>query len=156
MKVAFFKGRHPGVKGWLGVLTKWWTRGDYSHCELVVSEADGSAVCWSSAYLDGGVRKTTVVLDPADWDVIDVPTTPEQAAAAIAWFQANDGLPYDVAGLFGFVWRHYEGEKGKWFCSEAVAASLGYLEPWRFDPNTFADVLAHWQRRSDAQGLAAA
>jgi uncharacterized protein YycO len=143
MKIAFFKGRHPGMKGWLGVLTKWWTRGPYSHAELVMAYENGMAVCWSSAYLDKGVRRTVIKLDPADWDVIDVATTPAQEAAAIAWFEAHVGQPYDVAGLFGFVFRHYEGEKGNWFCSEAVAEALGYAESWRYDPNTFAAVVAH-------------
>jgi uncharacterized protein YycO len=144
VKIAFFKGRHPGIKGWLGVMTKWWTRGPYSHCELVVGETpDGKSVCWSSAYLDKGVRRTVVNLDPADWDLVDIATTPEQAAAAVAWFEAHDGQPYDVAGLFGFVFRHYEGEKGEWFCSESVAEALGYAESWRYDPNTFAAVVAH-------------
>ncbi|MEZ2310884.1 hypothetical protein AB6809_29990 [Paraburkholderia sp. RCC_158] len=104
---------------------------------------NGMAVCWSSAYLDKGVRRAVVNLDPADWDVIDIVTTPEQEAAAIAWFEAHVGQPYDVAGLFGFVFRHYEGEKGKWFCSESVAEALGYAESWRYDPNTFAAVVAH-------------
>lgn len=147
MKVAFFKGTHPGVKGWLGIATKWWTVGAYSHCELVVNElADGSVECWSSAYLDGGVRKTTLTLDAADWDVIDVPTTPAEEAAAIAWFEAHAGQPYDVLGLFHFVWSPEEGDKAKWFCSESVAAALGYDEAWRYDPNLFAAVL-----RRDAQ-----
>jgi uncharacterized protein YycO len=145
MKVAFFKGRHPGMKGWLGVATKWWTSGPYSHCELVIGETpDGKAICWSSAYLDHGVRKTTLVLDAADWDVIDVPTTAAQEAAAVAWFEAHAGQPYDVLGLLQFVWRREEGDKRKWFCSESVAEALGFRESWRYDPNTFAAVLAHW------------
>jgi uncharacterized protein YycO len=143
MKIAFFKGRHPGIKGWLGVLTKWWTRGAYSHCELVTGYENDMAVCWSSAYLDKGVRRTVISLDPADWDVIDIATTPEQETAAVAWFEAHAGQPYDVAGLFGFVFRHYEGEKGEWFCSESVAEALGYAESWRYDPNTFAAVVTH-------------
>jgi uncharacterized protein YycO len=142
MKVAFFKGRHPGVKGWLGVMTKWWTDGPYSHAELVVGEtADGKSVCWSSTYLDKGVRRAELVLDPADWDVIEIRTTPAQEAAALAWFSQHEGEPYDTLGLLGFAWRHYEGEKDKWFCSEAVAAALGYREAWRYDPNTFAAIL---------------
>lgn len=142
MKVAFFKGRHPGLKGWLGVLTKWWTVGPYSHCELVVEgPVYGKSLCWSSAYLDHGVRPVVIELDPAQWDVVEIETTPEQEQAALEWFRSHLGEPYDVLGLFGFVWRREEGDKAKWFCSEAVAAALGYTEPWRFDPNTFAAVL---------------
>jgi hypothetical protein len=142
MKVAFFKGRHPGVKGWLGVATKWWTDGPYSHAELVVGQtADGKSVCWSSTYLDGGVRRAELVLDPADWDVFEIRVTPAQASAALAWFEQHKGQAYDTLGLLGFAWRHYEGDKDKWFCSEAVAAALGYRDAWRYDPNTFAAVI---------------
>jgi hypothetical protein len=124
MKVAFFKGRHPGIKGWLGVMTKWWTDGPYSHAELVVGETpDGKSICWSSTYLDRGVRQSA------------------EQAAALAWFEQHAGEPYDVLGLLGFVWRREEGAKSKWFCSEAVAAALGWPEAWRFDPNTFAAIL---------------
>jgi hypothetical protein len=151
MKIAFFKGRHPGVKGWLGVLTKWWTVGPYSHCELVVAEENGRAVCWSSAYLDGGVRQKIVDLDPADWDVIEIPTTPEEEAASLSWFQSHAGQGYDVLGLFQFVWARQEGEKCKWFCSEAVARALGFPESWRYSPNLLADIL----RREAAGGTLA-
>jgi hypothetical protein len=141
MKVAFFKGRHPGIKGWLGVLTKWWTRGSYSHCELVVGETPaGKSICWSSAYLDHGVRQAEIKLNPADWDIVEIAG---DDTAALEWFETHVGEPYDTAGLFGFVFRHYEGGKAKWFCSEAVAAALGYEDAWRYDPNTFAAVLAH-------------
>jgi uncharacterized protein YycO len=141
MKVAFFRGRHPGVEGWLGVLTKWWMRGDFSHAELVVGMDGTKGQCLSSTFLDKGVRAATIDLDDADWVLVDVPTTPEQEAAAVAWFNEHMGQPYDVRGLFGFVLRRIPGDKGKWFCSEAVAASLGFDEPWRFDPCTFYAVL---------------
>jgi uncharacterized protein YycO len=141
MQVAFYKGRHPGIAGWLGVATKWWTRGPYSHGELIVAREGDTAVCWSSTYLDHGVRRAVVTLDD-NWDVFDVPTTPAQEAAALAWFEAHAGQPYDVAGLFGFAFRHYEGEKSKWFCTEAVAEALGLRDSWRYDPNTLAAVLA--------------
>jgi uncharacterized protein YycO len=142
MKVAFFKGRHPGIKRWLGVMTKWWTDGPYSHAELVVGETpDGKSICWSSTYLDRGVRQAELELNPADWDVRELRLTSAEQAAALAWFEQHAGEPYDVLGLLGFVWRREEGAKSKWFCSEAVAAALGWPEAWRFDPNTFAAIL---------------
>jgi hypothetical protein len=139
MKVALFKGRHPGIKGWLGVLTKWWTRGPYSHGELVIGEmTDGRSICWSSTYLDKGVRRALIQLDPADWDVLELDVTDAQRDAALQWFREHEGQGYDVLGLFDFVWRRGDGDKSKWFCTEAVAAALNLPEPWRKDPNTFA------------------
>jgi uncharacterized protein YycO len=150
VKVAFFRGRHPGIKGWLGVVTKWWTRGPFSHVELIADQSDNTAICWSSAFLDGGVRCKAIVLDAADWITVDVPVTVDQAAAAIEWFKQHAGQPYDVRGLFGFVMRRIPAEKGKWFCSEAVAAALGYAESWRLDPNTLFYVLG--RQYNDNQG----
>jgi hypothetical protein len=139
MQVAFFKGRHPGIKGWLGVMTKWWTRGPYSHGELVIGYMpDGRAICWSSTYLDGGVRRALIALDPTDWDVMELDVTDAQREVAVQWFREREGQKYDVLGLFGFLWRHEEGDKDKWFCTEAVAEALGLPESWRKDPNSFA------------------
>jgi hypothetical protein len=146
MRVAFFKGRHPGYKGLFGVLVKWWTRGDFSHVELVVEDRGTSGVCWSSTFLDHGVRRAVVDFTPGDWIFVDIPTTAEQDAAALAWFEQHAGEPYDVRGLFGFVLRRIPGEKGKWFCSESVAAALGVEDPWRFDPATFYRVADNWCR----------
>lgn len=157
MKVAFFRGRHPGFKGWFGVAVKWWTRGPFSHVELVADAAGDHALCWSSAFLDGGVRPVVVDLTTSDWTVIEVATTPEQEAAALQWFASHRGQRYDVLGLFGFVLRRIDGDKNKWFCSEAVAAALGYGQPWRLDPNTFYEVLlARLQPGSEVSTVAAA
>lgn len=138
MRVAFFAGRHPGWRGIYGVIVKWWTRGDFSHAELIESDnPDGTVNAWSSAYLDGGVRRTRLTLTPSDWRVVDVPLTPEQQAAAIQWFEAHKGQPYDVRGMFGLALRRIPYERDRWFCSEAIAASLGFEDPWRLDPATF-------------------
>jgi hypothetical protein len=37
--------------------------------------------------------------------------------------------------------RRLPDDRRKYFCSESVAASLGFDEAWRLDPNTFAAVL---------------
>lgn len=144
MKIAFFKGRHPGLKGLFGVLVKWWTRGDFSHVELVADgpDATGLSTCWSSTFLDGGVRKASIDLSTSDWVVVDLPVTAAERAAAIEWFDSHKGQPYDVRGLFGFVIRRVPGERGRWFCNESIGAALGIPEPWRFDPNSFYSMIA--------------
>lgn len=126
VRVAFYKGRtrifNKGVS--------WWTRGPYSHCELIVGGKS-----YSSSFLDGGVRVKEIEYDPAHWDIVDVPWA--DAAAAVAWFEAHMGEGYDLVGLVGFVFRRVEDDRGRYFCSEAVASSLGFVDCWRFDPNTF-------------------
>ena len=59
VKIAMYKGR----KRVFNRLVSWWTRGPYSHTELVI---DG--VCYSSSFLDKGVRKKAIELDPENTD----------------------------------------------------------------------------------------
>lgn len=142
MKIAFYKGTHPGLPGVFNRLVRWWTRGPYSHCEAVFScqNAQGAWLCASSSKMDGGVRLKFIDLDNStNWDIFDVPSADE--AASKAWFAEHVGLAYDVRGLFGFVWRRAEDDRNKYFCSESIAASIGIEEAWRFDPNTFAAAL---------------
>ncbi|SFB96938.1 hypothetical protein SAMN05216344_106135 [Polaromonas sp. OV174] len=128
MKVAFYKGR----KRLFNRLTAWWLRGDYSHVEIILgTDAAGLAICASSSMMDGGVRIKHMRLDPAHWDVIEVGG---DAAAAWAWLAEREGQGYDYLGLLGFVARVLGHDKGRWVCSEAVAAMLGMPDAWRFDP----------------------
>ena len=67
MQVAFYKGTRSGLSGLFNRLVRWWTRGPYSHCEVVFTDEpskDGGVLCGSSSKLDGGVRLKFVVLDP--------------------------------------------------------------------------------------------
>ena len=138
MKIAFYKGTHPGLPGVFNRLVRWWTRGPYSHCEAVYGDrlTDGTWLCASSSKMDGGVRFKQIDVTGANWDVMEVAVGDE--AASKAWFTAHVGAKYDVAGILGFVWRRVENARDQYFCSEAVATSIGVPEAWRFDPNTFA------------------
>lgn len=109
-------------------------RGPYSHCEAVLSERDGIAECGSSSFLDSGVRIKRMRLAPENWDVVEVPWNKEQSRA---WFESHLGAKYDLFGLLFFVlpWRH---SRRRYFCSEAVLASVGIEDAWRFDPNALA------------------
>lgn len=127
MKVAFYKGR----KRLFNRLVAWYLRGDYSHCELILSESIGVSECASSSYLDGGVRTKRMVLDPEHWDIIEVGGDENYVRSWLSYYEEDR---YDILGLLGFVWRRESGMSEKWFCSEAVAAMLGIEEPWRFDP----------------------
>ena len=126
VQVAFYKGRTR----FFNKAVAWWTRGPYSHCELIV---DGKS--YSASFMDGGVRVKEITYDPEHWDIVDVPWA--DAEKAVAWFVAHMGQKYDVIGLVGFVARRVEDDRSKYFCSEAVSAALGFSDGWRFDPNTF-------------------
>lgn len=140
MKVAFFKGTKSGFSGLFEIAVRAWEKGDYSHAELIFS--DGRAA--SSMFLEGGVRILPAgkldVSDPKLWDIVDVSMFDE--AAALAWFEENDEQPYDVWGDVHFVVGFIPESKKAAFCSEAVAAALGFTQAWRLDPNALYCVLA--------------
>lgn len=130
LQVAFYKGRTRLFNR----LVSWWLNGPYSHAELILdTDAGGYAACASSSFLDGGVRLKYMRLDPEHWDIVDVQG---DKATAWAWLKEHDGDQYDTFGLLGLVWRRGKGNPDKVWCTESVAAMLGYDEPWRFDPMT--------------------
>ena len=121
---------------------KWWTRGPYSHCELVVGFTDQNlAKCWSSSHQDGGVRYKEILLDSTRWDIFQLEVSSDDVSNAITWFEQRRGKKYDLLGILGFVWRPTVNSKNRWFCSEALASSLNIVESWRFDPNSLLAVL---------------
>lgn len=140
IQVAFYKGR----KRLFNRLVSWWLKGQYSHCELVLKTlSDGTSQCVSSSFMDGGVRIKHITLNPEHWDLVHVGGS---VAKAWSWAVDHEEDRYDLLGLLGFVWRRQEGEKHKWFCSEAVAAMLGYSEPWRFDPMNLYSAISKAER----------
>ncbi|MFZ3001586.1 MAG: hypothetical protein WA071_14765 [Undibacterium umbellatum] len=145
MHVAFYKGTRPGIAGIYNRLVRWWTKGPYSHCELVF--ADGMSA--SASYIDGGVRLKYIEYDSERWDIVKVPASLEPAARR--WFREHLGDKYDLKGNFHFLVSAVGDDNGKWFCNEAIGAALGMSEPWRFDPNSFYAVLAsiHFNNEKD-------
>ena len=122
--VGFYRGRHSGhVFSWL---LAWLDRTDYSHA-AIVWQINGPAALVSESTLPG-VQTHWRAWRPELWDLVQVPA---DAAAVRAWWEANDGRPYDALGLFGFIARRIKGLRGAYWCSEAVAASLGLRDPWR-------------------------
>ena len=131
MKLAFYKGTRPGWHGLFNRAVRWWTRGPYSHVELVFSDG----LCGSASGVDGGVRLKSIMLHPDRWDL--VPIAGDETYAR-DWFARHAGRGYDYLGLFGFVWRPYYGDTTRFWCSEAIAAALQIDDPWRVEPNGMA------------------
>lgn len=132
MKIAFYKG--PGKL--FDHVIRAWTRGPYSHAEVVFDDdLSGPVLCASSSALDGGVRFKRMFLSPDRWDIIDVPAF--DTAAALQWFVDHDGLKYDYLGLFS-VWTPVKHSRQRWYCTESIAAAANIKDPWRWDPNRFA------------------
>jgi hypothetical protein len=155
-KAAFYKGSLAGRAGIWDRLVRWWTRSPYSHVELIFFDGgpDGISQAASSSRVDGGVRFTWVTFDLAQWDFVDLPEA--LALPALAWFREHEFAAYDLLGDFHFVLSPISDDKRKWFCSEAVAASLGIPDPARFDPGTLYAALTFLSQPTLAEVLPSA
>ena len=134
MKIAFYKGTTI-----IDNLISWWTRGPYSHCEILFTMDPKTKIAQCASSNRGiGVAFDNITLTPAEWDIMDLPNANYQDC--VKWFNDHAGEQYDYTGLLGII-SPIGNEYNHWFCSEACAASLGIPEPWRFDPNRLAVVL---------------
>lgn len=131
--VALYKGKHKLFNRLLSA----WLASQYSHCELVEVIVSGAMLSWSSSIQDGGVRQKFITITD-DWELWVVGA---DRTRAHQWFRERDGLGYDFLGLFGFVVRWIKGSNRRYFCSEAVAASLGFEDPFRFSPADLASIV---------------
>jgi hypothetical protein len=136
MQIAFYKGSwkigdilsDPGkFIGHVGICIR--TLSKYSHAELVI---DG--LCWSSSARDGGVREKEIQLEDGHWDVFPVLKEFDNREQALQWFREHNGLKYDFWGIAKFVVPFLRDSANRWFCSEAIAAALGVLKPYKLAP----------------------
>ncbi len=129
--LAFYKGKDTFFNKFIS----WWTVGLYSHVEIVIDNK-----MYSSSFIDGGVRSSNIVdFSDGKWDIVCLSDI--DIDYVLQWFKNNEGKKYDLMGILGFIFRPIENDKSKYFCSESVAASLGYNESWRLDPNTLYAIL---------------
>ena len=129
LKAAFFKGTKTGLPGIYNRGVRFIDKGPYSHCELVCS----GGICGSSSFMDGGVRLKYIQFDTENWDFLNLPS--EKENLALWWFIDHYGCEYDTLGNGRFLCGLIGNSPDRWFCSEALAASLGLKDPWRYGPN---------------------
>lgn len=123
----------------LDQLIRWWTRGPYSHVEIVVGDPIGEVTILSSSPRDGGVRQRRITIDPDHWDLLMVDAE-ELSATALVLSQRGRG--YDWLGIiFNFVLPLRWQSRRRWFCSEICGAALGLPEPHLFHPNSLFQLL---------------
>lgn len=127
-------------------LIRWWTRSQYSHCELILN-----GIAYSSSLQDGGVRNKHIDFDPDHWDILPLPWV--NAARLRAHYQDTAGQPYGWPDL---IWRQILNRAGNskgWFCSEWCAAVIGLPNPQIYSPATLgefcAEVLRTWRGKAE-------
>lgn len=115
-------------------ITKFFTHGKYSHCEIAISNPQPFNIytCFSASNRDGGVRKKRMELPPERWDLVELEISPKEVNV---FFEKTKGLKYDLIGALGVVLR-IKDSKTKYFCSEWCAECLGIDKPYRFSPNS--------------------
>lgn len=143
MKLLLYIGDHtkdnPSVRlGWW--LTRLVQKGQFSnvtHVEAILQEnADGTVNIASSSLREGGVRiKQNVKLDPTHWIVVE---TVYSAETAHQWFLDHLGQKYDALGAFATCMPFQWSQKDRWFCNQAVGASIGLKSPETFGPSQFS------------------
>ena len=112
-------------------ITKFFTRGKYSHCEIVVFIGDEGYQCYSSSYRDGGVRTKVMQLDLGKWDLIPLNISIEHIQNN---FDQTKGLGYDLLGALGCV-AGLRQHPNKYFCSEWCFNAVHQSnQGWRFSP----------------------
>jgi hypothetical protein len=139
--VAFYKGTRPGVAGLYNRLGRYLDNGPYSHTELVFTDRMSS----SSSFMDHGVRTKFIGYSSVgSWDFLPVPDVMGNLEErAIRWFADHDGEAYDVWGNIRFGIGFARESADKSFCSEAIMASFGYAEAYRYGPSGAATILPH-------------
>lgn len=138
--VAFYKYKRP-VKSlqslWFRVadeVTKFFTKGKYSHCELAVEQEDGSFLCYSSSVRDKGVRKKVIDIKEQDkWDLEEVTHLKVTSESIEEFYQNTKDKKYDLTGALGVVLR-LKDNGNKYFCSEWCAEAIGYHRPFDYSP----------------------
>ena len=131
MRVAFYKGKG----NYFDKAIRIWTRGSYSHCEIVLGD-----LWYSSSPRDGGVRcKDMKNYNPDHWDFVETDIDSQR---------------------FWDIWTKYQNAKYDWlgivltqaiplgiqdsdkvFCSEFCAEVLNIVKPKWISPNKLYKIL---------------
>ena len=121
-KLAMYKGNGTIYDK----LVKWWTKSEYSHCELVV---DG--IWYTSSPRDGGVRGK-VMIATENWDLFDVVIDEQRFIDVIGEYE---DAKYDWLGIALTQVLPFDiHAKKRLFCSEFVAEVMGYHRPHEWTP----------------------
>lgn len=120
-------------------ITKFFTRGKYSHCEIAIALPDGRYQCYSSSYRDGGVRTKAMQLDADKWDLFPLTISVEQIQSS---FEQTKWSGYDLLGALGCV-AGLRQHPTKYFCSEWCFNTIYQSDQgWRFSPVSLAAIVS--------------
>jgi hypothetical protein len=138
MKIAFYKGPVGFWDDPVHWITHWAvcikTLSKYSHVELEIK-----GICYSSSVRDHGVRGKVIDLNNGKWDIIDIGDEGQDVASK--FFKERIGEKYDWNGIIRFLLPFVKQKRNQYFCSEAVAAALGFKRPEDFSPGKLYEMI---------------
>lgn len=133
VKLALYKGKGTFVNAFI----RYWTRSEYSHCELVVN-----GMCYSSSGMDKGVRRKIINLDDGKWDVIELPWA--DAESVVAYFAETDHHRYGYFGLItSQLFNRGIAQDRAQFCSEWCARAVGLPSASSYSPASLGRLCEH-------------
>jgi len=122
MKIAFYKGNGS----FMDRLIKWWTKGKYSHTEVIFEHNVSFSITGRSPYCG---RFTIIDYKPENWDIVDVLVFDEKLGLLKA--KELEAKPYDWIGiLFSQIFPFKLHLRDSYFCSEASLEILKYADPF--------------------------
>ncbi|WP_439291568.1 enoyl-CoA hydratase [Lonepinella koalarum] len=138
--------RQEPLKALADGVTRKLTKGQYSHCEIVVEkttfttgchyEQESKFECYSASVQDGGVRCKEINVKDGKWDLIELKNITESEIKG--YFNQTKGKKYDWWGALGVV-LGIKQKRSKFFCSEWCFNALYQSDSgWRFSPNDLA------------------
>ncbi len=141
LEIAFYKGND-----WLDKLIKLWTRGPYSHVELIMNDM------WITSHPSVGIRSRKAPTDLENWDIITIEydSCDMLQDTFVKYYNDQIGCKYDWKGIFfSQFFKIGYNQDDKWFCSEFVTKLLQVLsiyevldlQPNKIDPSELYRVL---------------
>jgi hypothetical protein len=131
--------RKEPIKAIADHITRFFTKGKYSHCEIAIERSASIYDCYSASVQDGGVRcKQIDVSNNIKWDLIPLDNVTEDQIKA--YLSRTRGAKYDWWGALGIV-LGMKQKRNKYFCSEwCFNAIHGGESGWYFSPNQLAAI----------------
>jgi hypothetical protein len=147
LKIAFYKGNSDSsfISRVKDFLIRKWTKGPYSHCEIVLEEN------WYSADSRNNIvrKESESNINPQDkWDYLKFLISEESSEQLKTFFEKEEGKKYDWKGIiFSQILPLKKHDHDKWFCSELCVHLLSNIDfffkesPEAISPNRLYDLL---------------